>query len=126
MNKTLLAGLLALLAGTGLATTAQAGDCKGPFCGDVYRPCISVPMLRIPVFCPRFKVYCECAAPYGGEWWSAFPQQAGNGYSIAPYGAFRGAPMGGGTYSQPAQSMGYYGPSYGGQAMAAPSYWYGR
>lgn len=126
MNKRFLATLVAIVAGLNLAHSAQAGDCKGPFCGDVYRPCISVPMLRIPVFCPRFKVYCECAAPYGGEWWAAFPQQVGQGYSIAPYGAFQGAPLGGGTFAQPAGAVGYFGPGFGGQALAAPSYWYGR
>ncbi|HMP02056.1 MAG TPA: hypothetical protein PKC45_06105 [Gemmatales bacterium] len=124
MKRMVFASLLALVAGGFLASSAQAGDCKGPFCGDVYRPCISVPMLRVPVFAPRFKVYCECSAPYGQPWWSAFPQQANTGYSIAPYGAFQGAVQGGGTFAQPAGQIGYYGG--GAQVMAPPSYWYGR
>jgi hypothetical protein len=99
-------------------------------CVDVYKPCLTFPKLRIPVFCPCVSCYCEPGAPRCGmaPWYEQFPCQAA-GYGVGPYGAFSGPVALGpyASYGQPAATgPGYFGPPGYAAYGPAPSYWYGR
>ncbi len=139
MKKVFLASLITLAAWAGLSSPAMAGGCGKGGCGpggcginpciDVYRPCISIPQLRIPVFLPHVRIYCERNPQMncynGGQpWYTSFPQTQNTGYNFAPYGSFQGAAWYGAPAGQPAGGASYF--HGGAMGQAAPNYWYGR
>lgn len=126
--------------GCGLGGYPQGGcgptgvGCCNP-CIDVYKPTIYIPQLRIPVFIPCVKKYCEPGPPKCGTqpWYEVFPGAemgygVNPGYNIGQFGSFNG-PVGLGpnaSFGNPMAGRGYYNaPGYG-QYAQAPAYWYSR
>lgn len=140
MKKMFLVSLFSLAAWALAQSSAAAGGCGKGGCGsggcgfspciDVYHPCISIPQLRIPVFLPHVRIYCErnpqnyCNS--GQPWYTSFPQQQmSTGYNYAPYGSFQGGGGWGAPANQPVSGQGSYFQG-GSMGMSAPHYWYGR
>lgn len=111
-------------------TCGPAGACCCSPCIDVYKPTWYIPQLRIPIFLPCPKLYCEPGPPKCGDtpWYAIYPQQQQQGYQIGAYGSFNG-PVGLGAYSSygtPMAAGSYYGPPGAQAQVRGPSYWYGR
>jgi hypothetical protein len=139
MKKWLLVGALAL---GGLALT---GDRAAAQCFDLYRPCVHLPLFRVPVYVPKVRFFCECSHTGckdgscfgGGPWYMQYPGSLAGGYQYGAFGAFNG-PTGFGHAAQAAAPHGGFGGTYafhspygtGGwgsyPGWGAPAYWSGR